>query len=743
MAELLVELLSEEIPARMQKRAADDLSRLVTDGLTKAGLDHQAVQAYATPRRLALVVDGLPLSQPDTREERKGPKADAPEKAIQGFLGSVGLTRDQVETRDTPKGPVLFAVIEHKGRPTAEVLPRLLYDAIVALPWPKSMRWAAQALTWVRPLHGIVAVFDGRPLRGGVGLGATPGTQPDGQGPAVPVGFVPDPEAAPAGAAVLPYGAVTRGHRFLGPEAIDVTGFADYRDSLRERFVILDAAERAHRIHEGAQALAAAEGLRLRPDPGLLDEVAGLVEWPEVLIGRIDQPFMDVPPEVLTTAMRGHQKYFSLERPDGRLAPRFCVVANIASDDGGARIVAGNERVLRARLSDARFFWDQDRKTPLADRVARLRERVFHARLGTDHDKTERMRHLAGHLAAFVPGADAAACDRAALLCKADLTSGMVGEFPELQGVMGRYYARHDGEPEAVAEAVAEHYAPLGPSDRCPTVPASVVVALADKIDTLVGFWMIDEKPTGSRDPFALRRAALGVIRLVVENGLRLPLARVFEAARTAYVTQRLVAAPGAAAAPAGAEGAAEGTADGTDAVLGDLLGFFADRLKVHLRDRGVRHDLVSAVFALGGEDDLVRLLARVDALAKFVESDDGANLLTAYRRAANIVRIEERKDKVRYHTQQVAPDLLRSEEETSLHTALSEATAATAQAVQAERFEAAMAALAALRAPVDAFFETVTVNADDPSLRRNRLRLLSRIELAMATVADFSKIEG
>ncbi|KAA5607051.1 glycine--tRNA ligase subunit beta [Roseospira marina] len=744
MAELLIELLSEEIPARMQRRAADDLRRLVTEGLKKAGLAFETAQAFCTPRRLALAIDGLPLAQPDTREERKGPKADAPEKAIQGFLGSVGLTLDQVERRETPKGPVLFAVIEHKGRPTADVLPALIYDAIVAMPWPKSMRWSANGFAWVRPLHSIVAVFDGAPLTGGLALGATPGARSDGTGPAVSASFVPDPAQAPDGITVLPYGAETRGHRFLAPASFAVRTFKDYCTGLGDACVMLETEQRAAVIEERAAALAAAEGLRVKPDPGLLDEVAGLVEWPEVLMGRIDDAFMDVPPEVLTTTMRGHQKYFSLETAEGALAPRFIVVANTRADDGGARIVAGNERVLRARLSDARFFWDQDRKTPLAERVEQLRTRVFHARLGTDHDKMERMRAVAAHLAGVVPGADADLCDRAVRLCKADLTTGMVGEFPELQGVMGRYYARHDGERGPVAEAVADHYSPLGPSDRCPRDPVSIVVALADKIDTLVGFWMIDEKPTGSRDPFALRRAALGVIRLVVENGLRLPLLAAFGASRTAYIRQaqervRAEQDTGAAATTA----SAEMDRNWSETALDDLLAFFADRLKVHLRDRGVRHDLIAAVFALGDEDDLVRLLARVDALARFVDSDDGANLLTAYRRAANIVRIEERKDVVQYAEQDVAADLLNTDEETSLFSALSDTDARTGRAVEAERFEEAMAALAALRAPVDAFFDTVTVNADDPSLRRNRLRLLSRIELAMSTVADFSKIEG
>ncbi|MBB4267490.1 glycine--tRNA ligase subunit beta [Roseospira visakhapatnamensis] len=724
MAELLIELLSEEIPARMQRRAADDLRRLVTEGLTRAGLTYDAATAFATPRRLALAVDGLPLAQPDTREERKGPKADAPEKAVQGFLGSLGLTLDQVERRDTPKGPVLFAVIEHKGRTTAEVLPRLVGEAILAMPWPKSMRWSTHALTWVRPLHGLLAVFDGQPLTGALVLGATPGARADGTGPAQPPAFLDDPSAAPEGTALRAFTAETRGHRFLAPTPFAVRNLNDYRERLGHAFVMLDGDDRARLIADRADALARGEGLRVRPDPGLLAEVAGLVEWPEVLMGHIDDAFMDLPPEVLTTAMRGHQKYFSLETADGGLAPRFIVVSNMPAKDGGARIVAGNERVLRARLSDARFFWDQDRKHPLAARVDRLRARVFHARLGTDHDRMERLRALAAHLAPLIPGADPAACDRAALLCKADLTTGMVGEFPELQGLMGRDYATHDGESPAVATAIAEHYAPQGPADACPTAPVSVVVALADKIDTLVGFWLIDEKPTGSRDPFALRRAALGVIRLIVETGARVPLLPAFRAARAAYQAQSM-------------------DRSAPDSALDDLLVFFADRLKVHLRERGVRHDLIAAVFALGGEDDLVRLLTRVEALAAFVDSADGANLLTAYRRATNIVRIEERKDGAIDDQAGLSADLLRSPEEQALVAALDQAMEATGRAVEAERFDSAMASLARLRAPVDAFFDAVTVNADDPSLRRNRLRLLSRIQMAMGRVADFSKIEG
>jgi len=724
MAELLIELLSEEIPARMQPRAAEDLKRLLTDGLKKAGLSFDTAQAFATPRRLTVVVDGLPLAQPDTREDRKGPKADAPEKAIQGFLASVGLTLDQVEKRETPKGPVLFAVIEHKGRPTTEVLPPLIAEAILAMPWGKSMRWKTHALTWVRPLHNILAVFDGQPLAGALALGSTPGARADGSGAARPPAFVADPTHPPEGVALRPYTNRTRGHRFLAPAAFEVRNFNDYRQRLRDAFVMLDGAERESLIETRAAALAEPEGLRIREDRGLLSEVTGLVEWPEVLAGRIDDAFMDLPPEVLTTAMRGHQKYFSLEDSEGRLAPRFVVVSNVHTDDGGAQIVAGNERVLRARLSDARFFWDQDRKQPLSSRVEKLGERIFHAKLGTDFARMERIRSMVTHLAPKIPDADGQECYRAALLCKADLTTGMVGEFPELQGLMGRYYALQDGETPDVAQAIADHYSPVGPSDACPTAPVSIAVALADKIDTLVGFWLIDEKPTGSRDPFALRRAALGVIRLIVESGLRIPLMPAFHSARALYLSR-------------------DPNLSNDDTILVDLLTFFADRLKVHLRDQGVRHDLIAAIFALGDEDDLVRLLARVKALTDFVGSPDGANLLTAYRRATNIVRIEQRKDKATYAATDLNADLLHCTEEKALVSALDQAITEADQAVSTEQFDTAMAALARLRAPVDAFFDTVTVNAEEPSLRCNRLRLLSRIEMAMGRVADFSKIEG
>ena len=687
MPELLLELLSEEIPARMQGRAADDLERLVTDGLKEAGLTFDDARAFVTPRRLALVVNGLPAKQPDVREERRGPRADAPEKAIEGFLKSAGLTLDRCEKRATEKGDFYFAVIERKGQATKEVLAEIMPSCIAALAWPKSMRWGSHGTRWVRPLHGVLCVF----------AGAT-------------VSFsIASVNSANA----------TVGHRFLAPAPIQVNEFADYQKKLKAAKVMLDAGERRAAILAGAETLAKQAKLTLRADQGLLAEVTGLVEWPVVMMGTIDKGFMDLPDEVLTTAMRTHQKYFSLLDNTGRLAPRFIVVANTPGQAGGKAIVAGNERVLRARLADARYFWDQDRKRTLESRVPNLGQLVFHAKLGTVADKVKRMQVLAAQVAGYIPGADAVLAGRAALLAKADLTTEMVGEFPDLQGVMGRYYALADGDNPEVAAAIAEHYAPQGPSDPCPTAPLGVAVALADKIDTLVGFWAIDEKPTGSRDPFALRRAALGVIRLIVENDLRIPLTEAITATHRLHV-------------------------NGGDetVVLPQLLDFFADRLKVHLREKGVRHDLIDAVFALGGEDDLVRLLGRVEALGAFLESDDGANLLTAYRRAANIVRIEEKKDDTRYGGAHRA-ELLEAPEEKGLAESLEASANGARQALSAEDFTGAMAALAGLRRPIDDFFDRVTVNTDEANLRENRLRLLGAIGATMNQVADFSRIEG
>ncbi|MDP6476102.1 MAG: glycine--tRNA ligase subunit beta [Alphaproteobacteria bacterium] len=682
MAELLFELLSEEIPARMQAKAAADLKRLVCDGLKEARLEFDNAKAFVTPRRLALVVDGLPTVQPDITIERKGPKVDAPEKAIQGFLRSAGVTLDQCVERETPKGNVWFVVSEEKGRATGEVLEERIPAALEKLSWAKSMRWGAGRARWVRPIHSMLCLLDG----------------------AVVPAIFHDCTA----------GAVTSGHAVLAGGAITVVDFADYRDRLKKSFVMLDAAERQRVIGDGAARLAVGEGLTVMPDDALVAENAGLTEWPVPLLGRIDSEFMEVPGEVLSSAMRKHQKYFSLEDKAGNFAPYFVMVANMETADAGATITAGNERVLRARLSDAKFFWDQDRKHSLSSRAPALKHIVFHAKLGTLDEKTDRIQALAVELCRYIPGSERDRVRSAARLSKADLSTEMVGEFPDLQGVMGRYYALADGEAPQVADAIAEHYAPAGPNDSCPSAPESVAVALADKIDTLVGFWLIDEKPTGSKDPYALRRAVLGVIRLILENGLRLPLKAVFVAAAQA---------------------------DG-EAIAQELLDFFADRLKVHLKEKGVRHDLVSAVFALGGEDDLVRLMSRVDSLTGFVESEDGVHLLTAYKRAANILRIEEKKDGTSYAA---APDtaLFAEEQERALHGWIVDVNERTEGALKRETYEDAMAFMSNLRQPVDDFFDHVTVNAEDAGLRKNRLNLLSEIRGTLDLVADFSKIEG
>ncbi len=697
MPQLLLELLSEEIPARMQAQAAADLKRLVVDGLGKAQLSFGRAEAFVSPRRLALVVDGLPAGRAPVQIEKKGPRVGAPNEAIQGFLRSSGLSSlDEAVVKTTEKGDFYFSVTTQPGEPTGKLLPPVLAAAIAALPWPKSMRWGESKFRWVRPLHNILAVLDGKPVDFSI-------------------------DNVPQAGSALHANNRTFGHRFLAPQWFEVTDFAGYQETLLAARVIVDQGQRRARIAAEAERLAAAEGLTVRPDPGLLDEVTGLVEWPVMMIGSIDAAFMEVPPEVLITAMRAHQKYFALLDGDGRLAPRFIIAANTPGKDGGAAIVGGNERVLRARLSDAKFFWDQDRSQSLESRIGRLSERVFHAKLGSDFQRIERMARLAKSLAPYC-GADAGLAERAARLAKADLTTGMVGEFPELQGIMGRYYALHDGEQPAVADAIADHYAPQGPSDRCPREPVSMAVALADKLDTLVGFFAIGEKPTGSGDPYALRRAALGIIRIIIENGLRLPLRPAMELALALHGRNL--------------------SADQRTELIDELLEFFADRLKVHLREQGVRHDLIAAVFRTGGEDDLVRLLARVDALRDFLNTDDGANLLTAYRRASNIVRIEENKDGTSYQGE-TQPTLLAAEEETELYRALGQARTQISEAVNAERFGEAMTVLAGLRAPVDAFFEKVTVNCADGKLRVNRLRLLSQVRSALGGLADFSHIEG
>ncbi len=682
MPELLLELFSEEIPARMQARAAEDLQRLVTQGLTAAGLPFDGVKTFVTPRRLCFVAGNIPAVQPMRIEERKGPRVGSPDAAVKGFLGSTGLPLDQLEVRAVGKAEFYFAVNEHKGSPAGQVIAEIVEKTVREFPWPKSMRWGSGSLRWVRPLHSILCCFDGAPLSFEI----------DG----------------------LTAGDATRGHRFMAPDVIRVRNFSEYSAAMEQAFVCLDPEVRRKQIWRDVQELVNGNGMHLHEYPDLLDEVAGLNEWPVVLMGEFDRSFLAVPKEALSTAMQTHQKYFPVYDDIGQLAPHFIMVANLSATDGGKMIIEGNQRVLAARLSDAKFFWDQDRKQTLESRLDGLKDMVFHAKLGSVRDKVERNVKLAEILTEMLADGrdhnilppDKARASRAALLAKCDLVTQMVGEFPELQGFMGYYYALADGENPKVAEAVRDHYSPVGPSDFCPSDGLTIVVALADKIDTLIQFWRIGEKPTGSKDPFALRRAALGVIRIILGNNLRLNLTPIFG-------------------------GMAE-----------DLLAFFADRLKVHLRERGMRHDLLDAVFALGGQDDLVLLVARAEALDVFVRSDDGANLLAAYKRAVNILRIEEKRDGKTYN-RHADPAGFRQDEERVLFDRISEVAAESDDAVKREDFTAAMTAMARLRAPVDAFFDKVTVNAEDAELRINRLLLLSQIRTTMETVADFSRIEG
>ena len=775
MPDLLLELFSEEIPARMQRKAAEDLRKLVTDALVEAGLVYEGAKAFATPRRLALTVHGLPPRSPDRREERKGPRVGAPEKALEGFLKAAGLSSiDQAKVQPDKKGDFYVAVLEKPGRTAEEVIAEIVPAVVRAFPWPKSMRWGAASaqpgsLSWVRPLHSILCVF----------------------GPETS-----DTEVVRFAVDGIESGDITRGHRFMAPGEITVRRFDDYAPKLEKAKVVLDADRRKAIILADARDRALALGLELVEDEALLEEVAGLVEWPVVLIGSFDEAFLEIPPEVIRTTIRANQKCFVLRSPEGGLSNRFVLVANIEAPDGGAAIVAGNERVIRARLSDARHFYDTDRRDlpghdtpefraaaerlrldlrkPLDQRMAKLAATnvVFHEKLGTQGERVERIVRLAGEIADVVSEAPGfrAKVERAATLAKADLTTEMVGEFPELQGLMGRYYATAQGEDAAVAAAIEDHYKPLGPSDRVPTDLVSVCVALADKLDLLVGFWAIDEKPTGSKDPYALRRAALGVIRIVLENGLRLPLTGHLLSAAKQVVDQRYYAgeADGLAAEPGQApvvvpvdvlaqaelrltesvralQGASEfvpGYRPLGEHIGQDLLAFIADRLKVQLREQGARHDLVDAVLSLGQQDDLLLIVRRVEALGRFLETEDGRSLLAGTKRASNILREEEKKSGGAF-AGDVDPVLLHAAEERTLFEAVGAATGAAEAAVAIEDYDGAMRALAGLRGPVDTFFEEVRVNDDDPAVRENRLRLLNRIRAATLAVADFSKIEG
>jgi glycyl-tRNA synthetase beta chain len=717
MPELLLELFSEEIPARMQARAAEDLKRLVTEGLKAQGLEAGEAKAYATPRRLTLVVDGVPAKSPDISEERKGPRVNAPEQAIAGFLKSAGLKsiKEAQVAKDEKKGDFYVAKIEKRGRAAKEIVAEVVPAVAAKFPWPKSMRWGSGRTQWVRPLHSIVCLLDGKTV--------------------------------PFAIADVESGKATRGHRFHGNEPFDVSGAADYAKGLKKHKVILDAAERAALIGEQARALAKEHKLALVEDEALLAENAGLTEWPTVLMGTFDEAFLEVPAECLMLSMKQHQKCFSLKAPrTGKLANKFLLVSNLVAKDGGRKIVAGNEKVSAARLSDARFFWEQDLKKPLDEMAVALGGITFHEKLGSQKERVERVAELAFQIAGSV---DAVPEDarRAAQLAKADLVSGMVGEFPELQGLMGRTYAQAAGTKPEIARAIELHYKPKGPSDTVPKLEegdaVAVAVALADKLDTLVGFWAIGEKPTGSGDPYQLRRAALGVIRIVLENDLRLRLSKIFKLARAPFEERLDVLYPGHISRVRREDERVQRTGD---APADDLLFFFSDRLKVHLRDAGARHDLIDAVFSLGGQDDLALIVKRVEALGEFLKTDDGANLLSGVKRASNILRDEEKKDKTS-HAGAADPALLREPQEKALYQALQKVKADTAAAINVENFAGAMRALAELRAPVDAFFDKVTVNvADGPDaakLRANRLALLSEIRAATLNVADFSKIAG
>ncbi|GJE83597.1 glycine--tRNA ligase subunit beta [Methylorubrum thiocyanatum] len=724
MPDLLLELLSEEIPARMQRRAAEDLKKLVTDALVERGFLYEGAKAFATPRRLALHVAGLPARGEAVREERRGPRVGAPEAAVQGFLKSAGLSSlDQATTvTDPKKGEFYLAVIERPGRETLDVLAEILPGIIKSFPWPKSMRWGAASaqpgsLRWVRPLQSIVATFG-------------PETE--------------TPDVVPFAVEGISAGTTTRGHRFLSPEPFEVRRFDDYVPALERADVILDADRRKDIILHDAKDLAFARGLDLVEDEGLLEEVAGLVERPVVLMGSFEERFLEIPAEAIRATIRANQKCFVLRKSGSEeLAPAFLLVSNLVASDGGAAITAGNERVVRARLSDARFFWETDKATKLEDRLPKLDAIVFHEKLGTQGERVARIAGLARRIASDIDVQfDLDLVERAARLAKADLVTEMVGEFPELQGLMGRKYATLQGEDPRVAAAIEEHYKPLGPSDRVPTEIVSIAVAMADKLDLLAGFWSIDEKPTGSKDPFGLRRAALGVIRLILENGLRLPLL-------DGPIWDAFDELPGKSVAildlsSVAALDALDEDTELTDPRAKDLLAFFADRLKVYLRDQGARHDLIDAVFALPGQDDLLLVVRRVEALGAFLATDDGKNLLAGYKRAANILRIEEKKDGRAYDAEPDAALAASGEpEERALAEALTATREEASAAVAAEDFSGAMRALSRLRAPVDAFFEKVTVNADDPALRRNRLLLLNALRAATREVAEFSRIEG
>ena len=745
MPDLLIELFSEEIPARMQARAAADLKRLVTDGLVEAGLTYASAGAFATPRRLTLSVDGVLAASPSVVEERKGPRVGAPDKAIEGFLRGAGVSRDDLVIRDEKKGEMYFALINKPGRPAAEIIAEVLEKTIRNFPWPKSMRWGAGTLRWVRPLHSILCILSDE-------TGA---------------------QIVPLDIDGIKSGDQTEGHRFMAPGAFSVSRFDDYASKLKAAHVILNADERADHIWADATNQAFSQGLNVVEDRALLSEVAGLVEWPVVLMGDIAEDFLGLPAEVLQTSMREHQKFFSVRNPKTDRIEKFIIVANRETADQGKTILAGNQKVLFARLSDAKFFWENDLRVPMNDMAAKLSNVTFHNKLGTQAERIDRIAALAREIAPMV-GADADLAEQAARIAKADLSSEMVYEFPELQGLMGRYYAEAAGLPQDVANACQAHYSPLGPTDDVPTEAVSVAVALADKLDTLTGFWAIDEKPTGSKDPFALRRAALGVIRLVLENDVR-PIGEfTFISMLTMRIIDHYVGNQGAELkksigdiqgnlASVGFE--KEGLKIEHDVLQANLpsnlskeerdrlvdiiteksknlLSFFHDRLKVYLKDKGITHDVIDACLAMDGNDDLTLLVKRAEALQAFLKTDDGENLLQGVKRASNILSAEEKKDGVEYS---YGADIKYAEtdEERALFKALDAAEASITPALKSEDFATAMSAMATLRAPIDAFFDKVQVNTDNTTVRRNRLNLLSQIRKTCSSVADLSLLEG
>jgi glycyl-tRNA synthetase beta chain len=737
MPELLLELFSEEIPARMQRRAAEDLKSLTTNALVEAGLLYEGAQAHATPRRLVLSVEGLPAKTADVVDERKGPRVDAPKPAIEGFLKSTGLRLEELTVQEDKKGQFYIAAIKKPGRPAPDVIAEIIPDILRKFPWPKSMRWGSGSLRWVRPLQSILCTFDG--------------------------------EIVSFKLAAITSGGRTRGHRFLAPQEFAVRRFDDYARKLFEAKVVLSSTERAESIRNEARNLAFAQGLDLIEDEALLEEAAGLVEWPVVLMGSFAEKFLSMPPEVIVTSIKMHQKCFALrDAKTGVLSNRYILVSNMVASDGGAEITRGNDKVIAARLADAKFFWDHDRRTPLSDLLPKLDHITFHAKLGSQGERVKRIEALAGEIANTI-GADAEKAKLAARLSKADLVTGMVGEFPELQGLMGRYYALEQGLDPEVADAIRDHYKPQGPSDSIPVSKVGQAVALADKLDTLVGFWAIDEKPTGSKDLYALRRAALGILRIAIEGYNRFSVGKL-----ATWILQREILGQHSSKLENETfffhymllfRGSKISQSDYTRngpafsfeeenqyikenrsfhiaRISNDLLSFFADRLKVYLREQGLRYDLIDAVFSLGGQNDLLMIVKRVEALSKFLDTDDGKNLLIGVKRATNILKIEEKKDGRSYDTHVERHRLIKAEE-IGLHSAITIATGQAHAAIEHEDFEGAMAAIARLRTPVDQFFDKVTVNDRDPGFRENRLKLLNRIRAATLEVADFSKIEG